>query len=170
MCADVRQLVNNHTAELAAAAHFMWIRLAAVASDSASHPLLDIKSLTLSWQRASASALGGASWSYFSATCWLTARDVAMALGPSVPLGLVETDVGGTPIEAWTPGATGTDPQGHKGAVLYNAMVAPLTGLANLWYQGEDNSFKLQAGGWNNQMARVCQTIPRKELAFRRRR
>ena len=44
-----------------------------------------------------------------------------------MPLGLIGTYVGGTPIEDWTP------PTG----VLYNAMVAPLTGLAIkaiLWY------------------------------------
>ena len=141
-------VVNNASSELAAAADFPWVRVAAVAQASSTTPLRDTRPLRLPWQRASPAALGAnnsKSWAFFSATCWLTAREVAAELGPGVPLGLIGTYVGGTPIESWTPGATGKDPQGHVGGVLYNAMVAPLTGLAIkalLWYQGENNSFK----------------------------
>ena len=45
-----------------------------------------------------------------------------------MPLGLVGSYVGGTPIEAWTP------PRG----ALFNSMIAPLTRMAVkfvLWYQ-----------------------------------
>jgi hypothetical protein len=57
-----------------------------------------------------------------------------------VPLGLIGAYVGGTPIESWTPGLDpkSKDPQGHASSVLFNAMVAPLTGMAIrciLWYQ-----------------------------------
>ena len=144
-------LVNNNSLELAAAAAFPWIRVAVVSSGSSDTPLRDtLAPLTLPWQRASPSALGANnshSWSYFSATCWLTARNVAEKLGPSVPLGLVGSYVGGTPVESWTPGLDPAhkDPQGHKFAVLFNAMVAPLTGMTIrciLWYQGENNSFR----------------------------
>ena len=157
-------LVNNHTLELAAAAAFPWIRVAVVgggcSSDSARStpsacssdtPLRDTPTpLLLPWQRASPSALGrdnNRSWGYFSATCWLTARNVAQKLGPSVPLGLIGAYVSGTPVESWTPGLNPAeiDPQGHKSAVLYNAMIAPLSGMmirCILWYQGENNSYR----------------------------
>ena len=143
----------------AAAANFPWIRLAAVATDSAPTALRDTNlPLALEWQPASAAALehrkspaAAPDWAYFSAICWFTAREVALELGacetnavfllyqlpcmnipsepvlanlylfetnlnaqqrpaavlsagPSVPLGLIESDVGGTPIESWTPG------------------------------------------------------------------
>ena len=145
-------VVNNASAEFAAAAALgASIRLAVVGSASSAAPLRDVGgALALPWQRASAAALGANnahSWSFFSATCWLTATAVSRALGPAVPLGLVGSYVGGTPIESWTPGLNpnAKDAQGHKSAVLFNAMVAPLTGLAVrcfLWYQGENNSFK----------------------------
>eukprot|EP00040_Diaphanoeca_grandis_P004382 m.28466 g.28466 ORF g.28466 m.28466 type:complete len:621 (-) comp15922_c1_seq1:198-2060(-) len=132
-------VINNATLEMAAASQFPWIRLAVVGEDHSNSPLRDTtKPLSLPWQRASPAALGqnnSQSWNFFSATCWFTARELAMKLGSSVPLGLVGSYVGGTPIEDWTP------PTG----VLYNAMVSPLTGLALkaiLWYQGENNSFK----------------------------
>jgi sialate O-acetylesterase len=144
-------LVNNNSLELADATAFPWIHVAVVNSASSNTPLRDTPApLLLPWQHASPTALGSNnshSWSYFSATCWLTARNVAEMLGPSVPLGLVGSYVGGTPVESWTPGLNPADkdPQGHKFAVLYNAMIAPLTGMtirAILFYQGENNSFR----------------------------
>ena len=144
-------LVNNHSLELAAATAFPWVRVAVVNSASSDTPLRDTPApLLLPWQRASPTALGGNnshSWGYFSATCWLTARNIAEMLGPSVPLGLVGSYVGGTPVESWTPGLNPADkdPEGHQFAVLYNAMIAPLTGMAIrviLFYQGENNSFR----------------------------
>ena len=130
--AEPVSLTNNHSPELAAAGDFPWIRLAVVARDSSSTALPDLgKELVLPWSRASPSALGqnnSESWDFFSATCWYTARDLAKELGPGVPLGLVGSYVGGTPIEAWTP------PRGR----LYNSMIAPLTHMAVkfiLWYQ-----------------------------------
>ena len=123
-------VVNNASAELAAAAAYPWIRIAAVTESHSSVPLRDLALVAPGWRQASSAALGGNnghSWGFFSATCWFTARELARTLGPGVPLGLIGTYVGGTPIEDWTP------PAGE----LYNAMVAPLTGLAIraiLWY------------------------------------
>lgn len=86
------------------------------------------------WEPASAKALGNAAWNTFSAVCWLTFRDVHDALGGEVPIGLVSTNWGGTPVQVWEPGS----------GVLYNSMVAPfavgpmaVTGAT--WYQGESN-------------------------------
>ena len=93
----------------------------------------------------------------------------------NVPVGLIESSWGGTRIEPWTP------PEGFASVpsladlktpdfgtnkipntaptVLYNAMIAPITGFAlrgALWYQGESNrsdtnyDLKMSAlvGGW----------------------
>lgn len=35
--------------------------------------------------------------------CYFTGRDVHKALNKSVPIGLVESDWGGTRVEAWSP-------------------------------------------------------------------
>jgi hypothetical protein len=139
-------VVNNHTAELAAASNFPWIRVAVVGRDSSTTPLRDISQpLMLPWRIASAVALGqnnSHSWDFFSATCWLTARELAQKLGPGVPIGLVGSYVGGTPIERWTPStrgvASGQGFASRETPDLYNSMVAPLTGLSIkfiLWYQ-----------------------------------
>jgi len=40
------------------------------------------------------------SGNYFSAVCWLFGRDMYEYLG--YPIGLVATDWGGTPVEAWS--------------------------------------------------------------------
>ena len=65
-----------------------------------------------------------------SAVCLLTAQKLRAALGGSVPVGAVESCVGGTPVTLWTP------PDG----TLYKAHIAPLlpfTFLAAIWDQGE---------------------------------
>ena len=38
----------------------------------------------------------------FSATCWFFGRDLYSVLSPTVPIGLIESDVGGTPDEHWS--------------------------------------------------------------------
>eukprot|EP00937_MAST-01D_sp_MAST-1D-sp2_P006352 g6352.t1 len=100
------------------------------------------------WSRASAAALGGdPAWNTFSAVCWLMGRRVHDALGGAVPIGLVSSNWGGTPVQSWQPLASTRDcgdPGATKGGALYNSMVAPftvgpmqLTGIS--WYQGESN-------------------------------
>lgn len=46
--------------------------------------------------------MGGPSWNYMSAVCWLYGRMVHQALGGR-PMGLIATSWGGTPIEVWMP-------------------------------------------------------------------
>lgn len=82
------------------------------------------------WTRASALALGGngTSWNTFSAVCWLTFRDVHDALGGDVPIGLISSNWGGTPVQVWQPEASITDCNGGRkapGGSLYNSMIAP---------------------------------------------
>jgi sialate O-acetylesterase len=89
----------------------------------------------------------------FSAVAYAFARDLRTAL--KVPVGIVNTNYGGTPAEAWTSRPVlDADPElkplldiKGKGAqnptVLYNAMIAPLVPYAiqgAIWYQGESNA------------------------------
>ena len=89
-----------------------------------------------------------------------------------VPLGLIESDLGGTLAEAWTPqdelatikGRAENSMFGIKPTTLYNGMIHPLgpVGLKGvIWYQGEGNAGdpasypgKLTAmiRGWRKQM------------------
>jgi len=69
----------------------------------------------------------------FSGTAYFFARQLHKEL--DVPVGLINSSVGGTPIEAWT------GPQNSGG--LYNGMIAPLVPYAirgAIWYQGERNA------------------------------
>jgi hypothetical protein len=96
----------------------------------------------------------------FSAVCYLSGRDVMLMLGnKNRAVGLVSSNVGGTPVESWTPTTgfkscmvdlnspafvQGEDATGSWDypAMLYNQMIAPLTNnsyRAIMWYQGEAN-------------------------------
>ena len=77
------------------------------------------------WYNASKDNAGSA-----SAVCLLTAQKLRASLGGMVPVGAVESCVGGTPVAPWTP------PSGS----LYTAHIEPLLPmrfLAALWDQGE---------------------------------
>lgn len=45
-------------------------------------------------------SVGGGNWTYFSATCWFYGRTIYDVV--QYPIGLVDTDWGGTPVEAWS--------------------------------------------------------------------
>jgi sialate O-acetylesterase len=104
----------------------------------------------------------------FSAVAYHFGRLIQEKTG--VPIGLIQTAWGGTPLDAWTslgaisqdPGlmpvfaewelrmrAAPAEPGGHwEPGALYNAMVAPITRLpirGVIWYQGEENSSKTRA-------------------------
>jgi len=75
-------------------------------------------------------AVGPSNGGAASAVCLLTAQSLREALGGEVPVGAVESCVGGTPVAEWTP------PNG----VLYQAHIMPLLPMsfaAVLWDQGE---------------------------------
>ena len=94
------------------------------------------------------STMGGS----FSATCWFYGRDIYNAMPTKVPVGLISTFVGGTPVEHWTSpeGLTTCDgpntwdwAKGFKDSILWNAMVVPLLSTVHsgvVWYQGENNA------------------------------
>lgn len=91
----------------------------------------------------------------FSAVAYFFGRDLRKAR--DVPIGLISTNYGGTPAEAWTrrgaleevpelkhyvTGGNGRRDPGRPMA-LYNAMIAPVIPYAikgAIWYQGESNA------------------------------
>ena len=111
--------------------------------------------------RGSWSAVNRGTIAAFSAVCWFGGRDTFDALGGAVPVGLIESDVGGTGVEFWSPSAAIAEcsqatpstkgPNGESDSTLYNGWIAPFTvgpmALKSLiWYQGESNTCP-QGGG-----------------------
>jgi sialate O-acetylesterase len=79
----------------------------------------------MKWRKATKDNSGA-----YSAVCLLTAQKLQAALGGAVPVGAIESCVGGTPVAEWTP------PNGN----LYKQHITPLlpyTFMAALWDQGE---------------------------------
>jgi sialate O-acetylesterase len=86
------------------------------------------KDIRGAWAVCSPQTAGG-----FSATAFFFGRELHKEL--KVPVGLINSSVGGTPIEQWT----GPDNAGG----LYQSMIAPLVPYAirgAIWYQGERNA------------------------------
>eukprot|EP01006_Ploeotia_vitrea_P032955 TRINITY_DN65137_c0_g1_i1.p1 TRINITY_DN65137_c0_g1~~TRINITY_DN65137_c0_g1_i1.p1 ORF type:complete len:531 (-),score=48.51 TRINITY_DN65137_c0_g1_i1:29-1621(-) len=146
----------NATKEIAAANNFPYIRVFTVALQQSPTPLQDLgKAPEEPWAPASSHSIGGKPWSYFSATCWFFARDLYKER--NYPLGLIATDWGGTPDEAWsspdalkkcyknadnTKASSSSVTVGgpHGKSVLWNAMIVPLLRhsiYGAVWYQGE---------------------------------
>lgn len=112
------------------------------------------------WQTCSPKTVGK-----FTAVGYFFAREIHEKTG--VPIGLIHSSVGGTPVEAWMPAEAFASPALEQMArdeanakerpgtrakslptVLYNGMIAPLVpyGVRGfLWYQGEANANALNA-------------------------
>ncbi|MEQ8786952.1 MAG: sialate O-acetylesterase [Pirellulaceae bacterium] len=148
MAMQVRRALNAD--EEAADADYPQIRMFTVPRGGAAEPQQQIKG---SWAVCSPETVGG-----FSATAYFFGRRLHQEL--DVPVGLINSSVGGTPIDFWTSAeaqqamfqepkvaADGkrvgmTEPMAGAGN-LYNAMIAPLAPYAirgAIWYQGERNS------------------------------
>lgn len=130
--------VNNSHEEIADEVNFPFIRMYQVGHKSSSTPEIEVASFR-GWGQPD-TFKGG-----FSAVCWFFGRDLYKKLTPQRPIGLIETDVGGTPDEHWSsPDALKLCfPKGKNDSVLWNGMVVPLlrsTILGAVWYQGEANS------------------------------
>ncbi len=135
-------VLNNET-ELANA-NYNDIRMFTVVKGGAPEPAEDTKGVWLTINRENLLVDGenGA-----SVLAYFFGRDLYKQL--NVPVGLINTSVGGTPAEKWTKReALETNPvlkplSGKGGAsTLYNAMIAPLIPYAirgAIWYQGESN-------------------------------
>lgn len=122
------------------------IRTFTVARNNASEPQEDCKG---EWKTGSPESLRS-----FSATAYFFGKTLSEALS-GVPIGLIASDWGGTPIEAWLSDAAleataGIDLERSKNkrwyevsaGQLFNGMIFPLRNFAArgfIWYQGEAN-------------------------------
>jgi sialate O-acetylesterase len=139
--------ITNASEEAARAEHYPSIRLFTVGQKTASKvPLDDLQSVAQPWSVAnSTSVAGGGGFGHFSAVCWIFGREVFDALGGTIPIGLISSNWGGTPVESWTtPAALQACNVSTVDSTLYNAMIQPYTigpmGLTGFtWYQGEAN-------------------------------
>jgi sialate O-acetylesterase len=122
-----------------AASSDSMLRLFTVPLADLAAPATDVKG---TWAEAGPSTIGG-----FSAVAYFFGRDLRRAL--NVPVGLINSSVGGTAAQQWTRRSfLEANPQ-LNGAItpntggLYNGMIAPLIPYAlrgAIWYQGESNA------------------------------
>ncbi|XP_059172853.1 sialate O-acetylesterase-like [Physella acuta] len=92
--------IDVATEEMADAHNYPNIRLMTVNMDEAATPQYDLIKVEQSWIKADSSSIGHDAWTYFSAVCWLYGKAIFKA--KNYPIGLVATDWGGTPVQAWS--------------------------------------------------------------------
>ncbi len=123
------QLANTHGApEAIAAANFPQIRLYHVPKIQEKAPAKDINA---KWKVCTPENVPA-----FSAVLYYFGKELHEEL--KVPVGLINSSWGGSPIEPWTI-------KGESSGGMYNGMIAPLTNVAvrgAIWYQGETNAIQ----------------------------
>jgi len=87
----------NATAELEAAPAFPFVRIFRTADVNEELPQIDLPIPQQPWALPSNATL-----QEFSATCWFTARDQFLVLEGQVPVGIVQSAVGGTAVRNWS--------------------------------------------------------------------
>jgi sialate O-acetylesterase len=92
--------IFNGTEEIANAGNYPKIRLLTVARIASAIPVDELLGTYLNWSVASPKSVGGPSFTYMSAVCWLYGRMIHQALGGR-PIGLIGNSWGGTEIELW---------------------------------------------------------------------
>jgi sialate O-acetylesterase len=95
-------MMFNATEEIANAGNFPKIRLFTASLVPSASPVEELLGISLPWSVASPKTVGGPSWDYMSAVCWLYGRMIHQSLGGR-PIGLIATSWGGTPVEFWMP-------------------------------------------------------------------
>ena len=105
-------LINafNASEEIADSINYPGIRMFTAAKVVANTPQFDVGSkqgaagvfANSSWAVSSPAAFSPVGFSWFSAVCFLTGRDIYKALGEKVPIGLVASDWGGQAIEVFS--------------------------------------------------------------------
>ena len=131
----------NDAKEEVAAANYPKIRLISVPETKAGEPASGFNG---SWSLCSPQRVAAGGWAGYSAVAYYFGRQLHQDL--KVPVGLIQTTWGGTPIDFWTSRkALEANPalkpliQGES-SCLYNGMIAPLIPYAirgAIWYQGE---------------------------------
>ncbi|UJR14163.1 hypothetical protein I4U23_001158 [Adineta vaga] len=153
--------IFNATEEINNAGNYPKIRVFTAALKPSDTPIEELLGIEENWSVASPQSIGGASFSYMSAVCWLYGRQIHEALGGR-PIGLIATSWGGTAIELWMPPPAlhdcgistnekvplqsydkSTEIISLSNSNLFNAMIYPFTRMVvygSIWYQGESNS------------------------------
>lgn len=148
--------VANASAEIAEADQHPNIRLFTVGQGShTEYAAPDLQTIEQRWAVASHETVSNKQrFGYFSAVCYIFGRQLSAAVSTAaspLPIGLISSNWGGTPVEAWSPRAAfGACNRTEDPGQLYNAMIAPFTvGPLALrgftWYQGEQNTAGAQA-------------------------
>ncbi len=94
--------IFNGTEEIANAGNFPKIRLFTSARNASYTPINELLGMWLNWSVASPQSVGGPTFIYMSAVCWLYGRMIHQALNGR-PIGLIATSWNGTAIEYWMP-------------------------------------------------------------------
>ena len=94
--------IFNSTEEIANAGKYPKIRVFTAALIPSATPVEELLGIVENWSVASPASIGGPSYGYMSAVCWLYGRMIHEALGGR-PIGLIATSWGGTAIEVWMP-------------------------------------------------------------------
>ena len=142
----------NHTAEIAASA-YPGLRLVTVAKVQKPTPQADALLDTYGWGVSSPATTQDPTHPTtvfgvpFSATCYYFGRELHLALGKSVPIGLLSSSWGGCAIEPWMRAGAlakcgGGKTPGQNGG-MFNAMMSPFQRLrfaGMVWDQGEANT------------------------------
>ena len=97
----------NGSAEIAASAQYVGLRMLTVADDCRTAPSADLKDVKFrgrsgsAWAVSEPESFGSANFGYPSAICYFFGRHLYTQLGGSVPVGVLSAAVGGSAIEFW---------------------------------------------------------------------
>ncbi|XP_054748456.2 sialate O-acetylesterase-like [Lytechinus pictus] len=167
MAFDVKQAFNG-SASIDQSYQYTDIRVLSIYQNDSAVPYYDIPALYKPWSRPDPDVLGkGAQgFLYFSALCWFYGVNLYNHL--RYPIGLISSNWGGTPVEAWSSpdvlAKCHVDPHSsvmkqetaiktdlnketlrgpHDHSWLWNAMIHPMINMTikgAIWYQGEANT------------------------------
>ncbi len=147
---------TNGAKEAIAAADHAGIRLFNVPKVQAKTPADDVKA---TWQECSSTTAPG-----FSAVLYYYGLQLHKELG--VPVGLINSSWGGSPIEPWTIA-------GDQSGGMYNGMIAPLIRFpvqGAIWYQGETNVIQKNGFAYAGKMKALIEgwrkSFKNEQLAF----
>ena len=133
------RLSSTHGAkEAIAAAKHPKLRLFHVPKVQKPDPATDVKA---EWKLCTPESIPS-----FSAVLYYFGRKLHQKV--EVPIGLINSSWGGSPIEPWTP-------SNGKGAGMYNGMIAPLQPFpvrGVIWYQGETNVLRKNGFTYHDKM------------------